>query len=241
MRSVPREKSAVLQKGDLNIFTYNNYREIIQLTDKKNVWLRHDIDFSLKKAVEFAEFEATLGCRATYYILMNGYYYNPLCAENIEKIKMIKDLGHSIGIHFDLTPIKDCDADTQVMVINAYRAILEFSIQDEMRYITFHKPTNGVKPSYELITELANLGLYYPDMNQNFKYISDSGSHWREDPLNVLKNYNNVHINTHPVWWGEKDDVWESRIHDLRLDEILERQLIKELNNIRMYREQFDD
>ena len=178
--------------------------------------------------------------RSTYYILVNGFYYNPLCFENIEKIRMIKDLNHNIGIHFDLSPIKDTDAEAQALVINSYRAIMEFSLGEEMRYITFHRPTNGVKPSYELITELANLGLFYPDMNQNFKYISDSGSNWREDPIETIKTYTNVHINTHPVWWGERDDVWESRIHDLRLDEILERQLIKELNSVRAYREQFE-
>lgn len=197
------------------------------------------MDYSLKKALEFAEFEASLGVRSTYYILVNGFYFNPTCYENMEKIRMINDLGHNVGLHFDLKPYKDLDVETQALCIAAHRAFLEYTVRDEIKYITFHK-THETSPSYELITELSNHELFYPNMNNGYKYITDDNCQWSEDPIEAIRNYPNIHLSTHPIWWGEKDDVWESRIHDLRLDEMLERQIIKDLNHTRLLRTEQD-
>ena len=218
------------------MFTYNDYSALVVAMQSKNIFLRHDVDFSLKKAVEFAEMEASLGIKSTYFILTNGQYYNPFYPENIEKIRMIKDLGHRIAMHYDLTAIKDVPADIQALVIQANRALLESALAIEVTYITFHKPMNGVPPTYDLIKELQLIDMIYPDIEKGYKYISDSGSNWREDPFKVLQEYDNIHINIHPVWWGEEIQGWETRIHDLKLDLELDKIIIKEINSIREYR-----
>jgi hypothetical protein len=219
------------------LFTYADYVELIHTFKDNNLWIRHDIDFSINKALQFAEFEATLGIKSMYYVLANGLYYNPYQQENIQKLKMIRELGHAIALHFDLTSLRDADPETQSNNIQAHRALLEYSTISEINYITFHKPLNGVQPTFELLQELNKVELYYPDSNRAYKYISDSGSNWREDPKQVALEYPNVQLNTHPVWWAENEGDWESRVHDLKLDVELDKNIIKEINSVRAYRE----
>lgn len=204
---------------------------------KCSTWIRHDVDFSLYKAVQFAEFESTINVNSTYYVLVNGKYYNPYSVESLEKLKMLRDLGHGIGIHYDLTSVKEADAEAQNLNIQAHRAILEYALKIEIKYITFHKPFMGVEPKYELITELNKTELFYPDIDNRFKYISDSGCNWRENPINVVMEYQNIHMNTHPVWWSDTDEEWQTKIHNLGLDLELSKSIEKEIREVSMYRD----
>lgn len=197
-----------------------------------NLLLRHDVDLSIKKALEFAEFEANIGVTSTYHILTNGEFYNPFSTTNIEKIKMIKDLGHSIGLHYDLTSIKNGDPEAQCLNIQAHRAILEYALKYEIKLITFHNST----PEYNLITQLDMADMICPNMDQRFKFITDHGGEWKEDPIDVIMNYTNIQMNTHPVWWGESTAEWQSKIHHLGLDLDLDRIISKTINNINSYR-----
>ena len=65
---------------------------------KKNKFLvvRHDVDFSLDKALEMAELEAKQNISATYFILLHSQYYNALSEQNIKKIKKFIKLEHEI-------------------------------------------------------------------------------------------------------------------------------------------------
>ena len=197
--------------------------------------MRHDVDLSIKKALEFAEFEANIGVPSTYYILTNGEFYNPFSTTNIEKIKMIKDLGHSIGLHYDLTSIKNCDPEAQCLNIQAHRAILEYALKYEIKLISFHN--KGNLPNYELITQLNLADMVCPDMDQRFKFITDHGGQWTEDPIDVIMNYTNIQMNTHPLWWSESTSEWKTKIHDLGLDLELDKIIAKTINNISSYRE----
>lgn len=221
------------------MFTYDEYIRLIQTlkNQTQKLWIRHDVDFSINKALQFAEFESQIGVKSTYYILVNGNYYNPYQSDNLQKIKMIRELGHGVGIHYDLTAVKSSGVGAQSNNIQAHRALLEHGIMSEIKYVTFHKPMNGVPPSYDLVTEMANVDLYYPDMNKDYKYISDSGCNWREDPYQTSFHYPNIQINTHPVWWTETEMDWESKIHGLKLDIELDKSIIKEISNVRLYRE----
>lgn len=220
------------------MFTFNHYKSIIELSKEKktNLVLQHDVKLSIKKALEFAEFEANIGANSVYYIMVNGDFYNPYCDVNIEKLKMIKDLGHAIGIHYDLSSIKNAEPETQCLNIQAHRAILEYALRYEIRSITFHN--NGILPNYNLITQLSLTDMMCPDVDQRFKYITDDGGEWKEDPIETIMNYQNIQMNTHPVWWGESGHDWEAKIYNLRLDLDLERIITKTINNLKIYREE---
>ncbi len=82
-----------------NHYAISNYREYTNY--EKAVIIKHDVDQSLKKAAEFAEFEAGLGIQTVYHILLCSDFYNPYSKKNMEYIKRIQSAGHEIGLHFD--------------------------------------------------------------------------------------------------------------------------------------------
>ena len=59
--------------------------------------LRHDIDFSPAAALRLAEMEAARGVRATYFLLLNTFYYNLLSPEHTDVPRRIAELGHEVG------------------------------------------------------------------------------------------------------------------------------------------------
>ena len=78
------------------------------------IGLRHDIDYSLTKALEFARFEHLTGLRSTYFILHTASYYlldsnfktihNP---KILDQLKILQDtLEEEIGWHNDLITLQ---------------------------------------------------------------------------------------------------------------------------------------
>ena len=55
------------------MFTYDQYLDIINiaLAEKCSLFIRHDVDFSPRKAVQMAEIELNSGIQSTYYILLS--------------------------------------------------------------------------------------------------------------------------------------------------------------------------
>ena len=60
------------------------------------VILRHDVDRRPEMALEMAGMEKDMGIRATYYFRMMPGVFMP------EIIKMIRDMGHEIGFHYEV-------------------------------------------------------------------------------------------------------------------------------------------
>jgi 2-polyprenyl-3-methyl-5-hydroxy-6-metoxy-1,4-benzoquinol methylase len=68
------------------------------------VALRHDVDHDLENAIAFAELEARLGVRSTYYLLHTDWYYRsgvqgPPSTYLLEAAARIAELGHEIAVH----------------------------------------------------------------------------------------------------------------------------------------------
>ena len=100
-------------------FTYSHYREILNNALEANyqfscfhnttirpagrtLYLRHDIDVLLSKAIEMAKIEAEMGIRATYFVLLNTPLYNPFEERDLALLQKIASLGHWLGLHVDL-------------------------------------------------------------------------------------------------------------------------------------------
>lgn len=65
--------------------------------------IRHDVDMDLQEAVKMAEIENEIGIRSTFFVLLTSEYYNLLSGKNTNSVKKILELGHEIGLHFDIT------------------------------------------------------------------------------------------------------------------------------------------
>ena len=74
------------------MWTYQSYLEIVKEGMEADTifFLRHDVDISIKKAVEMAEVEQAAGLHSTYYILLTSPFYNAFSTDNIQRIKTIE-------------------------------------------------------------------------------------------------------------------------------------------------------
>jgi hypothetical protein len=104
-----------VEKYHFNDFTYNNYRNILQLAKSKYIFRnytnfkpdepyllwRHDVDYSMHSALKLALMEAEENILATYFLYLHSELYNLLEGEITEIVRKIISMGHHIGLHFD--------------------------------------------------------------------------------------------------------------------------------------------
>ena len=61
--------------------------------------LRHDVDLSLDAALEMAELEASVGARATYFLMTQSVFYNLGSSEGRRALNRLRELQHGVGLH----------------------------------------------------------------------------------------------------------------------------------------------
>jgi len=64
-----------------------------------DLFLRHDVDLSLEAALRMAELEASVGARATYFLMTESVFYNLVSREGVAAIARLRELGHGVGLH----------------------------------------------------------------------------------------------------------------------------------------------
>ena len=100
-----------------NRFSYDEYKEIILLIQEhlpivsfddvidkgleKYCVIRHDIEYSMDRALKLAQLENELNIKSTYCVQVRNNIYNAVSDKNIEIAKQINDLGHEIALHQD--------------------------------------------------------------------------------------------------------------------------------------------
>src|SRR5438270_10965132 len=60
---------------------------------RRYIALRHDIDFAPSYSLELAELEHAAGVRSTFFVLVDGQFYNALEREVVRQIRQIELLG----------------------------------------------------------------------------------------------------------------------------------------------------
>ena len=222
------------------MFTYRDYYDIISAVAGEDIklFLRHDVDMSTAKALEMAERERKMRIGpAVYFIMVTSEFYNPFEKESAERINKILDLGHRIGLHYDLSLMPDDDRERS-RIIATQAMMLEGIFGQQIIHISAHKPFMGVKPSIDLLEALRAVNL--DDVNHkldNYKYISDSGMIFRDDPFVVAKNHKLIHLNIHPEWWSTKEMGWQEKMLDLDLEYDMRRKVFSHLKHLKSYRE----
>ena len=175
-----------------------------------SVILRHDVDFSVKKAYEHALFEQKERVNSTYFFLLRTDFYNPLSAENLALIKEIEMMGHRIGLHFDSG---DLETDLKVFSEGSGIHITDFS---------FHRPAPELVGKDFELPGFNNA--YSPLYTKEFKYLSDSRRRWRENPFSVIeKQPDKLCILTHPIWYSTSETGFRETLIKLCGDAAFER------------------
>lgn len=179
--------------------------------DTPVAFLRHDVDVSVADALELARVEHELGVRSTYMVLPDTPLYD--LEDERDRLAAIADLGHEIGLHYDLgdgpTPVgsdspgPDGLRPAEREAIHRGRRRLEALGLGPVRSVSFHQPDERVLEGPRTIGGLINA--YSEELMAS--YISDSGGRWREgspiESIEAAAPERPMQVLTHPVWWAE--------------------------------------
>lgn len=178
---------------------------------------RHDIDFSPYRSLNIAKIENKEDVIASYFVLLHGEFYNPLEKEIANLILKIKDLGHNVGLHFDISYYGNSISKLQDLeyYLDVEKSFLEKSLGIKLTSFSFHNPGYNKSLSFKQDELCGMVNVYSSSIENNFSYTSDSFCIWKHKRLfNVLKQADerNIHILTHPVCWTEKETSPNERI-----------------------------
>ena len=205
-------------------FTFKHYKEILELflergyefspfeyteEKKKRVYLRHDIDHSIKRAVGLARIEYNYGVKATYCIRFASPFDNPFSYENVKFIDEIVKYGHYLALHYESREKTDYNGKDISYYLDIMKSV--FNVAD---VVSFHRPTDKVfGKSFKGFVNVYDK-IFYDDA----RYLSDSTGRWRDgcpcEWLNKMTEEETYHILIHPYWWERTNDDPCKHIHN---------------------------
>lgn len=204
-------------------YIFSNYNECRNLNGKI-VILRHDIDYSLDKAVAFAELEAKMNVSSTYFVLLTSEFYNMMAKGNIEKIVNIKRLGHDIGLHFDETNYSrnyyNENGGIKNVIVQEIKWLSEIT-GIGINSVSMHRPSKKMLNDNIDLSPIVNS--YEDYFFKGFKYVSDSRRNWRENIDEIIESgaHEKLHILTHAFWYSEKEsDLRETILNFIKAGNI---------------------
>ena len=228
-------------------FTYTGYVELINMLKKKNyvfsnfedclnynkiVILRHDIDNTLEKALKIARIEYDNGVISTYFVLLSTNFYNIFSKESYKILEEIISMSHKIGLHFDEKRYDISSYEQLEKYIEYERKAMEYALNVRIKTVSMHRPSKWILSNNNEFNEIINS--YSKTFLSNFKYLSDSRMHWREDVFEIIENnkFNKLHILTHPYWYSDNNETINEKLTDLIMIAKIER-YYQLKNNIR--------
>ena len=203
---------------DLLTFVQGLGRPIVAFRDVPSAGpfaiLRHDIDFSIAKAVEMARLDSSLGARSTFFVLLTTPYYNPLDEENLPRLRSIIDLGHEIGLHVDCSGFDGLTPGEQLERVRAQATCLEAHLGVKIGSIAQHKPTAArTRPEFP-----GYVDAYSKPFFSDIGYISDSRMMFRvPDVRGFFRQHERCQLVLHPVWWHNTPKTRAQILDELKL------------------------
>ena len=195
----------------------NNYN-VVDYTDvnentKSFAIIRHDIEFSLYRALNLAKIDHTLGIKSSFFVQLRNNCYNALSKENLDILNEISKLGHHIGAHINTSNLTSTDEKELHKFILQDIITLEKYTSIKIDRFSFHSPTkNQLKKPIKIpniINAYDNLYFHYFDGKNptklNVLYLADSNHQWKwgNPTVNNFASNKKLHINFHPFSWTE--------------------------------------
>lgn len=212
------------------MFSYAEYRNIITLVkqnlpimdfsevnDEVNSFcvLRHDIEFSIDRALQMARIEhEDLNVHSTYTVQLRNNTYNALSQKNIEAIQEIESMGHYIGLHQN--PPQMDDEDLVDYILKDIET-LEHYYGFEVDRFAFHRCGSNPGILEKYVEVPGKINCYSEEFFHYFSgdkpeqlrvhYLADSNHDWKYGhPLHI--DYwdlpQKMQLLTHPYSWSEE-------------------------------------
>lgn len=198
----------------LSYLDQNNYAFLDYSSDMENksVILRHDVDWSPRKAVKLARIESEMSIYSTYFFLLTSPFYNVLNKETREMISEISGMGHNIGLHFSTHQYwVDNPGDNKIEdMVKQEVSILSSTTEEDIKTVSFHNPPHWVfKKEYR-----GFISTYEPRFFNEIEYTADSNQRWRENHPFEKELPKKLQILVHPVLWNTDDGDVTKRLTD---------------------------
>jgi hypothetical protein len=220
------------EKYNFSDFTFDSYRSYLKLAkskyivrnytnfkkDENYVLWRHDVDYSMHRALKLAKIEAEEEFQTTYFLHLHNEFYNLLESDITSLVKHIQDLGHKLGLHFDITyylnnNFENFDLESHIAI---EKKILEDYFEEPIEAVSFHNP-RLLNINFNNDTYSGMVNAYNAYFSTDVKYVSDSFGIWRYNRLEdeIKAGNKRLQVLTHPEWWTEevtspKERIWHS-------------------------------
>ncbi len=181
--------------------------------------LRHDIDFCPSYSLEMAKLEHAIGVISTFYVLVDGQFYNPLESDIVRQIREIDSLGHEVGLHFAVSSSVHANIGEEV----AFRLeVLSSIVGHAVRSFSQHDPVNA---GFTTVTLPAG---HYDcvDVSQAIRahdllYVSDSAMMWRRHTFETAMDEDrNLCLLAHPHSWLHSENDYVAMIREFESLEV---------------------
>ena len=182
--------------------------------DEKCFIVRHDVDFSLNRAVVLAEIEHALGVSASYLVDPHSMFYNLSEKSQVALLCRILELGHTLGLHFDAN-FHEVAVETELdFLVGEESDWIEFLTGSRPSVMSFHNPS-ARQLEWQADSYAGLVNCYSSRLMDLFTYVSDSNGYWRFRQLHEVlleASEPRLQILIHPGWWQETEMPPRQRI-----------------------------
>lgn len=210
------------------MFSYDEYKKILKIIKMSGryktsyfealhsdsfILMRHDIEYSVKRAYDLAKVEIGMDFTSSYFFQWTNNSYNVLSQRNIDMLRDMHQMGHIIGLHFALNGLTDMALIKKQILKEIY--ILSEVLGVKISQFSIHRPSPdilrenikfpGIINTYQddFFTFAENVA---GDTKLRIKYMSDANHIWRygyPDETCIL-DHDRVQILAHPFAWTEE-------------------------------------
>ena len=192
-----------LTKAKAQGFSFVRFQDFLpdhSVLPQRYIALRHDIDFAPGYSLEMAELEHAAGVTSTFFVLVDGHFYNPLQSAVIRQLRQIHSLGHEVGLHFAVSTAVEADIGKEV----AFRLdLLSTIVGVPVLSFSQHDPVNTGFVAIALPREhYACIDARQVINDNDLLYVSESAMMWRRYTFETaLDEGRNLCLLAHPHSW----------------------------------------
>lgn len=181
--------------------------------EEKYCVVRHDVEFSIERALALAKFEKSIGISSTYVFQVCNNNYNPFSHKNREQILEVASLGHDIGVHVHLGNFNRKEESVESYIIKQAH-ILSIALDYPINRFSIHRPLKEHLQKVINIPGFINMNAEpFFTYTEEFTlydlpvlYLADSNHDWKYGhPLSVdYERISKMQLNCHPFSWTEE-------------------------------------
>ncbi|HZP91655.1 MAG TPA: hypothetical protein VFB20_02065 [Burkholderiales bacterium] len=204
-----------LEAGIAAGYDFVGYADIGSESAPLTCLLRHDVDAEIFSLDPMADIEASLGIRATYFVMTRSTVYNLFGLEASRAVARLIDKGHRIGLHFMAEPYEEDGNDALIERIGREAEWLRREFGTAVQAVSLHQPSQRVLAARIQVPSLVNT--YHPEEMRDYFYVADTNMGWRQEhPAEIFARRlrPRLQLLIHPIWWTERPlnvrDKWRA-------------------------------